>query len=215
MIRKQQKRTIETRAKLLDAAREIEAGTGLDSITADAVAKAAGVAKGTVFAHFGDMDGLLSHLLIERLEALHSAMQSGAGPQTGMAPLLACSSSPQEDPVGGLTGMMMAFVETITESDAMMRVFLANTGVTKPTCAEEFVPTLDRLDAGLVTYLKAWRTNAWQPLLRTDRSYDEILEALIAFMIYSAILVKSHRISDMAALSAKMRRHVEAYLLEG
>ncbi|MGG7567507.1 TetR/AcrR family transcriptional regulator [Rhodovulum sp. DZ06] len=53
-----QDRRRRTREALLNEARKIVAEDGFDALRTEALAKAAGVAKGTVFAHFGDRDGL-------------------------------------------------------------------------------------------------------------------------------------------------------------
>jgi len=205
MTRKPQQRTIATRARVLAAARDLSQKHGLELVTADAVAKEAGVAKGTVFAHFGDMDGLLSYVLLDRLNALRAT----AAVETENTDRL-------EDPVGLLLQRIMALIAVITDSPTILRLFLDNIGVTKPNCAEEFVETLDGLDAELAAFLSAWQQSAvLHPPLRKDRSPAEMVDGLIAFMIHGAILLKSHQLTDRVALEAHLRRHVEAYLISG
>ncbi|WP_306145308.1 TetR/AcrR family transcriptional regulator [Roseibium sp. MMSF_3412] len=204
MTRKPQQRSIATRARVLQAARDLSRKTGLEGLTAEAVAGEAGVAKGTVFSHFGDMDGLLSHVLLERLEALRAGEADSPARQT----------LPQ-DPVEALMQRMMALIAVITDSPTILRLFLDNIGVTKANCAEEFVETLDALDADLAAFLAMWQASAdLQPALRKDRLPSELVDGLIAFMIHGAILFKSHQITDVAILEARLRRHVEAFLLQ-
>jgi AcrR family transcriptional regulator len=204
MTRKPQQRSIETRARVLDAARTLSALHGLDLVTADAVAREAGVAKGTVFAHFGDMDGLLSHVLLDRLNALRSD-----APENRREP------AEPDDPLGLVTDRMMALIAVITDSPTILRLFLDNIGVTKPNCAAEFVETLDALDADLAAFLEMWQhSDTLMPALRRDRSSTEMVDGLIAFMIHGAILLKSHQLTDPDALRARLRRHVEAFLLK-
>ncbi|MCX2722253.1 TetR/AcrR family transcriptional regulator [Roseibium salinum] len=203
MTRKPQQRSVATRARVLQAARELTHRHGLEQVTAESVAVEAGVAKGTVFAHFGDMDGLLSHVLLDRLNALHSTQEEEAA-----------SAEMPADPVGNLLRRIMAFIAVITDSPTILRLFLDNIGVTKPNCAAEFVETLGALDADLASYLGTWQADeAVRPALRQDRSPAELVDGLIAFMIHGAILLKSHQLTDRAALEARLRRHVEAYLL--
>ncbi|MEM5582292.1 TetR/AcrR family transcriptional regulator [Roseibium sp. AS2] len=203
MTRKPQQRSIATRARVLSAARDLSHTHGLELITADAVAREAGVAKGTVFAHFGDMDGLLSYILLDRLNALRST----------------ASVEPAEigqiaDPVGLLIQRMMALIAVITDSPTILRLFMDNIGVTKPNCAEAFVETLDALDAELAAFLEIWQqSDTLEPPLRRDRSPAELVDGLIAFMIHGAILLKSHQLTDRTVLEARLRRHVEAFLL--
>ncbi|ASP33291.1 TetR/AcrR family transcriptional regulator [Labrenzia sp. VG12] len=203
MTRKPQQRSIATRARVLTAARDLSQKHGLELVTADAVAREAGVAKGTVFSHFGDMDGLLSYVLLDRLNALRAANAAEAA-----------ESSDLQDPVGLLMRRMMALIAVITDSPTILRLFLDNIGVTKPHCAEAFVETLDGLDKDLATFLEAWQqTGTLKPALRRDRSAAELTDGLIAFMIHGAILLKSHQLTDRTALEERLRRHVEAFLL--
>src|SRR6202035_5086132 len=59
----QQERKAETRSRLLAAAAELFADQGVDAVSVDAVAEAAGRTSGAVYAHFGSKQGLLLALL--------------------------------------------------------------------------------------------------------------------------------------------------------
>ena len=59
----QHERKAETRARLLAAAADLFAGQGVDAVSVDAVAEAAGRTSGAVYAHFGSKQGLLLALL--------------------------------------------------------------------------------------------------------------------------------------------------------
>jgi AcrR family transcriptional regulator len=63
MPQTQQERKAETRARLLTAAAELFADQGIDAVSVDAVAEAAGRTSGAVYAHFGSKQGLLLALL--------------------------------------------------------------------------------------------------------------------------------------------------------
>lgn len=63
MSRAPQKRRLETRAKLLEVAREIVSEQGYSGLRVEDVVARAGVAKGTLFSHFGDKDGMLAVLI--------------------------------------------------------------------------------------------------------------------------------------------------------
>jgi AcrR family transcriptional regulator len=63
MARTQQERKAETRARLLAAAADLFAEQGVDAVSVDAVAEAAGRTSGAVYAHFGSKQGLLLALL--------------------------------------------------------------------------------------------------------------------------------------------------------
>jgi AcrR family transcriptional regulator len=63
MSRTQQERKADTRARLLAAAADLFAEQGIDAVSVDAVAEAAGRTSGSVYAHFGSKQGLLLALL--------------------------------------------------------------------------------------------------------------------------------------------------------
>ena len=63
MARTQQERKADTRARLLAAAADLFADQGIDAVSVDAVAEAAGRTSGAVYAHFGSKQGLLLALL--------------------------------------------------------------------------------------------------------------------------------------------------------
>ena len=63
MAKTQQERKAETRARLLAAAADLFADQGVDAVSVDAVAEAAGRTSGAVYAHFGSKQGLLLALL--------------------------------------------------------------------------------------------------------------------------------------------------------
>lgn len=64
-----QKRTLETRARLVSAATELITQNGFAALRVEEVVLRAGVAKGTFFAHFKDKDALMELLIGERLNA--------------------------------------------------------------------------------------------------------------------------------------------------
>lgn len=63
MSQTQQERKAQTRALLLSAAADLFAEHGIDAVSVDAVAEAAGRTSGAVYAHFGSKQGLLLALL--------------------------------------------------------------------------------------------------------------------------------------------------------
>ncbi|HEX2315692.1 MAG TPA: helix-turn-helix domain-containing protein [Thermomonospora sp.] len=74
------------RERILTAAAELFARSGVEALTVDAVAQAAGVGKGTVFRRFGDKAGLAAALLDERERDLQRSVLSGPPPLGPGAP---------------------------------------------------------------------------------------------------------------------------------
>jgi AcrR family transcriptional regulator len=70
VARTQEERKAETRARLLDAAATLFAERGVDAVSVDTVADAAGRTSGAVYAHFGSKQGLLLALLDEWAHSL-------------------------------------------------------------------------------------------------------------------------------------------------
>ncbi|MFI9722465.1 TetR/AcrR family transcriptional regulator [Streptomyces sp. NPDC052396] len=68
------------RAAVLDAAARLFAEHGVQHVSMDQVAAAAGVGKGTLFRRFGDKSGLAAALLDARERALQEAILSGPPP---------------------------------------------------------------------------------------------------------------------------------------
>jgi AcrR family transcriptional regulator len=68
------------RAAVLDAAAALFRVRGVDGVSMDAIAAAAGVGKGTLFRRFGDKAGLAVALLDERERALQEAILFGPAP---------------------------------------------------------------------------------------------------------------------------------------
>jgi AcrR family transcriptional regulator len=76
----------QNRSRVLEAAARLFAERGVEGVTMDAVAQAAGVGKGTVFRRFGDKSGLAAALLDERERELQGAILSGEPPLGPGAP---------------------------------------------------------------------------------------------------------------------------------
>jgi AcrR family transcriptional regulator len=74
------------RRKVLAAAARLFAEKGVESVSMDAVAAAAGVGKGTLFRRFGDKSGLAAALLDERERDLQQRILSGSPPLGPGAP---------------------------------------------------------------------------------------------------------------------------------
>lgn len=77
-----QQRTLKTRAKLLSAAQDVINRNGYEALRVEDVVQAAGVAKGTFFAHFHDKDALMEILMGAKLDACLDQAQSATPPAT-------------------------------------------------------------------------------------------------------------------------------------
>ena len=82
MTKPPQKRTQQTRGKLIDAAQAIIATKGYAAMRVEDVVQAAGVAKGTFFAHFRDKDALMDLIIGQEINRLLDALSENAVPQS-------------------------------------------------------------------------------------------------------------------------------------
>jgi AcrR family transcriptional regulator len=99
------------RAKVLAAAAELFAARGVDSVSMDDVADAAGVGKGTLYRRFGDKSGLAAALLNERESDLQATLLAGAPP---LGP-----GAPPVDRLAAFVAGYLAYVDANLELVAM------------------------------------------------------------------------------------------------
>lgn len=85
-VRKERSDAVRNRAKILEVTARLFAERGVDCVSMDQIATAAGVGKGTLFRRFGDKAGLGVALLDSRERALQDALESGAPPLGPGAP---------------------------------------------------------------------------------------------------------------------------------
>jgi AcrR family transcriptional regulator len=103
------------RAAVLEAAARLFQEKGVDGVTMDAVAAAAGVGKGTLFRRFADKGGLAVALLDERERALQEKILRGPGPL-----------GPSGDPRGRVRAFVEAYVDYVLAHADLVR--LSETG---------------------------------------------------------------------------------------
>lgn len=82
MVRPPQKRRLETRAKLLSVAEQLIRQNSYAGLRVEDVVADAGVAKGTLFSHFKDKDGLLAVLIGAEVMRLLDQMAEAPAPKT-------------------------------------------------------------------------------------------------------------------------------------
>lgn len=77
-----QKRSLATRAKLIDAAKKIVVSKGFGALRVEEVVNEAGVAKGTFFAHFHDKDALMDFIIGKDIETFLNAFEALSTPES-------------------------------------------------------------------------------------------------------------------------------------
>ena len=82
MARAQQKRTLETRTRLIEASEKIIEARGFEELRVEEVVLHAGTAKGTFFAHFKDKDALMDLIIGGRIDQHLDKLLPEAAPNT-------------------------------------------------------------------------------------------------------------------------------------
>lgn len=82
MVRRTQQRTLETRARLIGASRQLVAETGYERLRVEDVTARAGTAKGTFFAHFADKETLMDQLIGQEIDLYLDRIEIVGPPQT-------------------------------------------------------------------------------------------------------------------------------------
>lgn len=104
-----QKRAAQTRARILRAARELIGRQGYETTRTQDIAERAGVAEGSVFAHFGNKKGLLAGLMQD-----HYAMLIARAEAIGRA---------HPDPRDRLAALLDLHLDQLLQNWQLVRVF--------------------------------------------------------------------------------------------
>ncbi len=199
MNRKTQKRTHETKARILEAARQLTEGKPFDTVSMDAIARQSGVAKGSLFAHFTDKSGLLSHVVAERLQAIVDHWETDG---------TARGSKLEE-----LLDRSMALVDLLSADRAVLQIYLDYSGATSSNVSEPFSASLEALENRLFSFLSHWREKGGAPFaLRTDLDVAALASGVSAFVTTAAIYRACDRIVSRADCVALLQCQFRAWL---
>lgn len=163
MSRRTQHRSLETRRKILDSARVIASEGGYGGLTTTGVASRAGVAKGTVFAHFGDKAGLLAALMVEELAEI--SVESSAGGDGDVVPLF--------------VDLVWPFVRFLSREREIYRVYLHRAGADDEHPNPDFFAELCRFQDGLRDVVAAWQADG---RVRADLPAKTLASGIVAFL---------------------------------
>ncbi|MEM9358942.1 MAG: TetR/AcrR family transcriptional regulator [Pseudomonadota bacterium] len=188
MARAVQKRTLETRARLVTAAEEIIGESGYEALRVEEVVLRAGTAKGTFFAHFKDKDALMDLILGARIDALLDDMQARPAPKS----------------VQKLIDALMPVCEFMTCERYVFDVILRHSGA---AAIEEIGPiakTFGRQIEILVSWLNAGK-------FRHDVSAELQAEGVHAFML-QAMATKFCALHNANTIKDRLTPYLKAWL---
>ena len=192
-----QKRSYETRASILEAARKLTKGKFFDDVSTDSIAKESGVAKGTIFAHFGDKNGLLSYLVAERIQAIVDDWEEDP----------ARAESQHER----LVFQSMKLINLLSTDRTILQIYLDFSGATSQKTSEQFLAALDTLEAKLLAFLEDWNKTSSE-VIRTDLAPADLAAGISAFVTTAAIYRACGKIESDAECRALLERQFQAWL---
>ncbi len=188
MARAVQKRTLETRARLVSAAEEIIAEAGFEALRVEQVVVKAGTAKGTFFAHFKDKDALMDQIIGERIDAFLDDMAGRPAPKS----------------VQKLSESLVPICEFMTCERYVFDVILRHSGA---AAVEEIGPiaaTFGRQIQILEDWLAAAR-------FRQDIAVELQAEGVHAFML-QAMATKFCALHNANSIKDRLRPYLKAWL---
>lgn len=183
-----QKRTLETRSRLLAAAAELVAAQGFSGLRTEEVVKRAGVAKGTFFAHFPDKESLMDHLIGAQLGDYLDAMAVGPAPVT-----------PES-----LVDALLPMLDFMTCERYLFDVVLRRSGA---AAVEEIGPIAETF-ARFIDIVTGW---AARGRFRTDVPPEVLAEGVQAFAIQAMALNFCARYNTMP-LRTRLLPYLDAWL---
>lgn len=183
-----QKRTLETRARLLATADEIVTRDGFEALRMEEVAIGAGVAKGTVFAHFRDKDALMDQLIGARI-ADH---------------LDRIETAPPPEDVAGMIAVLMPLLRFMTCERYVFDVILRLSGA---AAVEEIGPIAQTFERQ-VRVLAVWLA---QGPFRKDVAPELLAEGVQAFAI-QAMALNYCALNQVVPLETRLQQYLDAWL---
>lgn len=183
-----QKRTLQTRARLLEAARQVVDEMGYPALRTEEVVKRAGTAKGTFFAHFPDKEALLDHLIGADIDTILDAMQAAPPPKS----------------VAELVEALMPLVRYMGTERDVFDVIIRRSGA---AAAQEIGPIAMTFERQ-IKLLNGWLDT---PAFRQDVQPDLLSEGVQAFVV-QAIALNFCALHNTVDLPDRLRPYLKAWL---
>lgn len=155
-----QKRTLETRAKLLNSAQKIISNKGFGAMRVEEVVADAGVAKGTFFAHFHDKDALMDQIVGANIDEHLDDLVTQAPPQT----------------VNDLIERLLPLMGFMTHERYVFDLIIRHSGA----AAKEDIGPIARTFDRQIVLLSEWLA---QGSFRKDVTPDILAEGIQAFAV--------------------------------
>ena len=191
MVRAVQKRTLETRARLVSAAEEIIGEAGFEALRVEEVVLRAGTAKGTFFAHFKDKDALMDLIIGARIDAFLDEQAARAAPKS----------------VQKLTEALIPLCDFMTCERYVFDVILRHSGA---AAVEEIGPIASTFGRQ-IEILEGWLSKS---RFRQDISAELQAEGVHAFML-QAMATKFCALHNANSIEDRLKPYLKAWLTPG
>ncbi len=189
MGRAPQKRTLETRAKLVAAAQAIVSESSYTDLRTEEVVQRAGVAKGTFFAHFKDKDALMDQLIGARINECLDGIESRPAP----------------DDINELINALMPLLDLMRCERYVFDVILRLSGA---AAIEEIGPIAQTFERQVIV-IAGWLAKG---PFRTDISPQLMAEGVQAFYV-QAIALNFCAINQAVPVEDRLREYLQAWLM--
>ena len=191
MARAVQKRTLETRARLVAAAEEIIDAGGYEGLRVEEVVLRAGTAKGTFFAHFRDKDALMDLILGARIDVFLDDLEARTAPES----------------VQKLTEALIPVCEFMTCERYVFDLILRHSGA---AAVEEIGPIATTFGRQ-IQILEGWVSGG---RFRSDISKELQAEGIHAFML-QAMATKFCALHNANSIKDRLGPYLKAWLTPG
>lgn len=191
MARQTQKRTLETRARLVAVASDLVAQGGYTAMRIEEVVQGAGVAKGTFFSHFKDKDALMDLLIGARIDAYLDELEAVEPPQT----------------IEDLVKLQLPLLQFMSSERYVFDVILRLSGAAAVSDVGPIAMTFERYIAIARRWFEAGT-------FRTDVSADLLAEGMQAF-VTQALALNFCALHGDQTLSQRLIPYLRAWLQPG
>ena len=194
-MRKPQNRKIETRKKILDVARRHVAEKGYAAARTEEIVKDAGVAKGTLFAHFGDKDQLLVVLMGEELSEIISDLSG-----------LSDKSDPKTK---DFMDPLLALLRLLSRERIIFNLFQFAVGVSSETANGEILGECDQLIRLISVVVEGLQK---ENIIRDDVTATELAEGCLAFLVQAVTFRLCGLYGSINVAEAEFEKKLQTWL---
>ena len=188
MARALQKRTLQTRARLIAAAEEIIAEVGFTALRVEEVVLRAGTAKGTFFSHFKDKDALMDLIIGARLNTYLDELETLPAPHS----------------VTELTDRLLPMTEFMVSERYVLDVILRYSGA---AAIEEIGPIAASLGRTVELFIDWLQAHPF----RRDISPEIQAEGVHAFLM-QAVATQFCALHNSQSFRERLQPYLEAWL---